>query len=338
DPRPSRTRRRKTRTKHDLKAARPLQAESLRDKPSDESLAETVAGVAYASLPFCRKRGSARLAPFIATCPGSLVLRVGIALLLITFTAGCASVRAVPTLPEELSVARDQLIVYSDFKLASRHRLVEELVALRGDISEQLDVPVSDEPIHIYLFSKSESYQEYIANHFPGLPNRRAFFVESDTRLTVYAQWGDRVAEDLRHEVTHGYLHSVIPNTPLWLDEGIAEYFETPRGWNGLHAAHLKLLDSQASKGDWKPDLSRLDKLVTIDQMTQREYAESWLWVHFLLQTTRERRLLLQRHLHVLHEKAQAPPFSQAIFNAEPDAAYDVLDHLRMLAAENRVE
>ena len=264
-------------------------------------------------------------------------MRFGVALLLIAFI-GCASVRAVPTLPEELSVVRDQLVVYSDFKLATRHRLVEELVALRGDISGQLEVPVSDEPIHIYLFDKSETYQKYIDKHFPELPDRRAFFVESDTRLTVYAQWGDRVAEDLRHEVTHGYLHSVIPNTPLWLDEGIAEYFETPRGSNGLHIAHVELLDAQASKGKWKPDLSRLDKLAAIDQMTQRDYAESWLWLHFLLRTTRERRVLLQHHLSILRAQAQAPPFSQVIFDAEPDAAYAVLDHLRLLAAENRVE
>jgi len=149
---------------------------------------------------------------------------------------------------------------------------------------------------------------------------------------------GDRVAEDLRHEVTHGYLHSVIPNTSLWLDEGIAEYFETPRGWNGLHAAHIKLLDAQARQGEWKPDLARLDKLATIDQMTQRDYAESWLWMHFLLRTTRERKVLLHHHLNLLREQAQAPPFAQSIFAAEPDAAYAVLDHLRLLAEENRGE
>ncbi|MBC8350407.1 MAG: DUF1570 domain-containing protein [Planctomycetes bacterium] len=265
-------------------------------------------------------------------------MRFGIALLLVICTAGCAAVRTAPSLPEELSVVRDQLVVYSDFKLATRHRLVEELVALRGDILEQLDVPVSDEPIHIYLFSKEDTYKKYIDRHFPNLPDRRAFFVESDTRLTVYAHWGDRIAEDLRHEVTHGYLHSVIPNTSLWLDEGIAEYFETPRGANGLHLKHIELLHEAARKGNWKPNLARLDELVAIDKMTQRDYAESWLWLHFLLQTTRERQLLLQHHMSILGEKAQAPPFSQAIFTTEPDAAYAVLDHLRMLADENHVE
>ncbi|MCA9118884.1 MAG: DUF1570 domain-containing protein [Planctomycetaceae bacterium] len=265
-------------------------------------------------------------------------MRFAVALLPLLTVIGCATVRTSPTLPEELSVVRDQLVVYSDFKLATRHRLVEELVALRGDISEKLGVPVSDEPIHIYLFDKNETYKKYIDRHFPNLPDRRAFFVESDTRLTVYAQWGDRVAEDLRHEVAHGYLHSVIPNTPLWLDEGIAEYFETPRGWDGLHLAHVKLLDRQASEGMWKPDLARLDKLTTIDEMTQRDYAESWLWLHFYLQTTRERQALLQQHLGTLHDKAQAPPFSQTVFSAEPDAGYAVLDHLRTLATENHVK
>ncbi len=72
--------------------------------------------------------------------------------------------------------------------------------------------------------------------------------------------------------------------------------------------------------------------------MTQRDYAEAWLWIHFLVETSRERRLLLQNHLAVLRDKAQAPPFSQALHTAEPQAANVALAHLQMLAALNRVE
>lgn len=265
-------------------------------------------------------------------------MRSGIAIVLFACLAGCAAIRTAPTLPEDLSVVRDQLIIYSDFKLATRHRLLEELVALRTDISQQLDVPVSDEQIHVYLFDKQSTYQKYIGKHFPELPDRRAFFVETDTRLTVYAHWGDRVAEDLRHEVTHGYLHSVIPNLALWMDEGIAEYFETPRGWDGLHLAHIDLLHKAASQGKWKPDLARLDKLFAINQMSQQDYAESWLWLHFLLQTTRERRILLQHHIDMLRDEGQAPPLSQTMFETQPDAGYEVLAHLRTLAAQQQVE
>ncbi len=60
--------------------------------------------------------------------------------------------------------------------------------------------------------------------NIPSFPARRAFFVETDTRLAVYAYWGDRIAEDLRHEVAHGYLHACVPadsalaGRGLWLN------------------------------------------------------------------------------------------------------------------------
>ena len=38
----------------------------------------------------------------------------------------------------------------------------------------------------------------------PGFPERRAIFVETDVELSVYAHWGEAIAEDLRHEVAHG--------------------------------------------------------------------------------------------------------------------------------------
>src|SRR6185295_16292773 len=97
----------------------------------------------------------------------------------------------------------------------------------------------SDEPIHVYLFESGPVFTEFMHAHYPSFPQRRAFFVETDTRLTVYAQWGDRVAEDLRHEVSHGYLQSIIRNLPLWLDEGLAEYFEVPRGTQGFNRPHV---------------------------------------------------------------------------------------------------
>lgn len=264
-------------------------------------------------------------------------MRLTFAVACLPLLFGCANMRTAPSLPEEAQLAREQLIVYSDFKLPKKHRLVEELLALRGDVSRLLDVPVSDEPIHVYLFEDARKYHEYIGKHYPDLQDRRAFFVETDTRLTVHAHWGDQVAEDLRHEVTHGYLHSVIPNMPLWLDEGLAEYFETPRGWNGLHTAHVQLLDSLANAG-WQPNLASLEGKTQLHEMTQQDYAEAWLWVHGLLSTTRERRLLLQNYLAVQRDQAQAPALSSALLASEPDVSGQLLDHLRQLATASRVE
>jgi hypothetical protein len=268
---------------------------------------------------------------------GSVVLRLSFAFACLPLLLGCATVRTAPALPDASQLAREQLIIYCDFKLPKRHRLIEELSALRGDVARLLDISVSDEPIHVYLFEDAARYQDYIGKHYPELQDRRAFFVETDTRLTVYAHWGDQVAEDLRHEVTHGYLHAVIPNMPLWIDEGLAEYFETPRGWDGLHVAHVQLLDSLAQTG-WEPGLRRLAQKVELDEMTQQDYAEAWLWIHFLLSTTRERRLLLQNHLAVQRDRGQAARLSSALLAMEPNGSAQLLEHLRQLAAKSRVE
>ena len=157
-----------------------------------------------------------------------------IIVLLLIYQCGCHRLQTTPSLPENNNVKLDQLIVYSDFKLPKHHRLLGELNALRTDLSNKLNIPVSDEPIHVYLFESSKQFAEFMQKKYPALPPRRAFFVETDTKLSIYAYWGDRVAEDMRHETTHGYLHAVIPNIPLWIDEGIAEYFEVSRGHRGI--------------------------------------------------------------------------------------------------------
>lgn len=243
---------------------------------------------------------------------------------------GCAYFRTRAALPDS-TLVREQLVIHSDFKLPQKHRLLEELLAIRGDLVTALDIPVSDEPIHLYLFNEAETYHKFIKAEFPNLPRRRAFFVEGDTSLTVFAHWGDRVAEDLRHEVAHGYLHAVTPNLPLWLDEGLAECFEVPRGSDGFHVDHAAKLLDLIETASWRPDLARLERLHSITDMTQKDYAEAWLWVHFLLHTTRQRRVLLQHHLSLLRENGQSPPLSAAIWQTSETVDDELIAYLRSI-------
>jgi hypothetical protein len=239
--------------------------------------------------------------------------KLGFAMWAILCVSGCASyfVKAPPpALPTRHDVVLDQLVVYSNFELPDQHRLLQELNAQRTDVSNRLALPISDEPIRVYLFADAARFEEFIRHRFPTFPHRRAFFVETDTELFVYAHWGDRVAEDLRHEVAHGYLHSVVQNLPLWLDEGLAEYFEVPRGTHGLNPPHVEQLAGLLRQGRWTPDLRRLEAVKTPDEMSQVEYAEAWAWVHWMLETDRARRELLQRYLSELRRDGTTPPFS----------------------------
>jgi hypothetical protein len=194
-------------------------------------------------------------------------------------------------------------------------------------VSTKLALPISEEPIHVYLFPKADKFEAFLREHHPNLPRRRAFFVETDTRLSVYAYWGDRVAEDLRHEVVHGYLHSTVPHLPLWLDEGLAEYFEVPRGLLGMNRPHLDQLFAD-HPGGWRPDLASLERLRSMSEMTQAEYAESWAWVHYLLESTPANQQLLRNHLQSLIKSAPHAPLSDELRRADPRHEERLLEHL----------
>ncbi len=224
---------------------------------------------------------------------------------------GCSmAVSTVWEPPGKHWLVREQLVIHSDFTMPVQHRLLEDLTARRFDLSRALGVPVSNEPIHIYLFDDADQFGQFIGQRYPDFPQRRAFFIETDTRLVVYAHWGDRVAEDLRHEVTHGYLHAMVPNMPLWLDEGFAEYSEGPRSQAGVNRAHLRRLLARLKQDSWQPDLQRLERLQSTFDMTQDDYAECWAWTHFLLHSHRENHELLRRFLAELRQEGRVEPLS----------------------------
>lgn len=235
-------------------------------------------------------------------------------------------------LPADEQVRRDQLVVHSNFAIPRHHRLLDELIELQADVSRKLAVPVSNEPVHIYLFETASQYRAYVKAHLPHFPERRACFVESDAGLAIYAQWSELIAIDLRHEVTHGYMHAVVRNLPLWIDEGLAEYFEVGRELGGVNSGHAHLLKSSRSRGDWTADLARLEALELPGEMGQLHYAESWAWMHWLLETTPQRRRLLEDYLARLRMTGEAPPLSQYILESEPDAVALLQQHVLMLA------
>jgi hypothetical protein len=222
-------------------------------------------------------------------------------------------------LPTAHKLEVGQLVIHSDFELPRDH--VGELVEEREYICSTLGLPPSDKPIEVYLFRDADRYRDYLLRNFPTVPSRRAFFLETDTRLAVYAHWSDRVAEDLRHEVAHGYLHSVLPNLPLWMDEGLAEYFEVPRGLNGLNQPHVDLLSDLAEHNGWRPDMKRLETLTDSAQLQQSDYAESWSWVYFILHSPPERRAILTEYLADLRTKGSDQTLSArlAAIHAEPE-------------------
>ncbi len=249
-----------------------------------------------------------------------------------TLLVGCH--RPLPTSSQHLAastLAKEPLILHCDFALPERQRLVEQLVQQRSILHEKLGLTSTGEPVHIYLFANDRAYYDFLARQFPDFPPRRALFVETDSRLSVFAQWGNHVVEDLRHEVTHGFLHSAVPRLPLWLDEGLAEYFEVGSEQHGMHRSHGILLHQQLQTTTWHPDLVRLEALESAGTMTQQDYAESWAWVHFLLETSEPRRQLLAGYLADLQEPNITEPLSGRLAKQLTRADLALIEHLEAL-------
>src|SRR5262245_42372396 len=172
---------------------------------------------------------------------------------------------------------------------------------------------------------------------YPDLPKRRAFFVAQPHSvggpedLYVYTYWGERIREDLRHELTHALLHSGLKSVPLWLDEGLAEYFELAPEKRGVNASHL----DQLRRGSVQPNLTRLEQLSQVEQMTPAEYRESWAWVHLMLRGQGPAKAALLGYLQQLKTHASPGPLSDrltAVFTSPEEALQSHLAHVEATA------
>jgi hypothetical protein len=248
-----------------------------------------------------------------------------------------AASRAAVAMPEanvefHAPISAGQLVIHADFVLPPGHRMVSELTSERQLVADALGVAPGQEPIHVFLFADERAYRAHVARKYPNFPERRAIFVETDVQLSVFAHWSDHVADDLRHEVAHGYMHSSVPNLPLWLDEGLAEYFEVGRGWHGVNRTHVAHLRQQLTAGAWRPDLARLELLSEAESMTQLDYAEAWLWVHFLLAAHPGGNQIVTDYLQALQCDQPAAALSATLAKQLPDANAAAVAHLSSLS------
>lgn len=246
---------------------------------------------------------------------------------LLVASTGCSWFAPRVALPETNQIEQDELLIHCDFDLPQRHRLLQSLSLVRTQLHEKLALKPTGESIHIYLFDDQARFSKYMQKTHPDFPQRRAFFVKDDARLTVYAHWGEQVAVDLRHEVAHGYLHASTKNLPLWLDEGVAEFFEVDPASSGFNQPHVALLRKRLEEGTWQPNLAALESLNNPAQMQQIDYAESWLWVHWMLETSPTRLWQLQGYIAALNQGERSPQLATTEIGSE-ESRQQLVEHL----------
>jgi hypothetical protein len=260
---------------------------------------------------------------------------------LLSVVAGCAAGCRLPgrrdpdllvSLPSRHSVLSDQLVIQSDFRLQYDHPLIKDLLALKREVSSTLALEFNGPPVVVYLFENEQKYVDYLVSTWPSLPYRRAYFFGNSHELAVYTFWGENVQEDLRHEFTHGLLNSALQNLPLWLDEGLAEYFEVPGQPGTAKPAVVQRLGQALSNG-WQPDMAQLEALADVTTMTQSNYEEAWAWVHFLLHSQSAQRDVLLSYLQSLRQSRFPGPLSQHLKSLGINASDRFAGHVATLSS-----
>ncbi len=173
-------------------------------------------------------------------------------------------------------------VVRADFSLAGYEPLLVELQQLQQEVVDRLQIPPSSEPIEIYLFQTEAAYRAYVLARYPQAPQRRALFIKSGGPGQVFAYRSPEFEIDLRHETTHALLHASLVGVPLWLDEGLAEYFEVASQDRLRNNPHLRMLKWNLWVG-LSPRLSGLEEKRDVAEMGKREYLFAWAWVHYML-------------------------------------------------------
>jgi hypothetical protein len=268
------------------------------------------------------------LAACCAPSAADVVRWLLIAILAWTATAAHADELPAAADGEWIEVRSANFVFTSQLSTRATRDLVEHAEALRAAM-EQLtayDVTLS-RPVLVTVFRDREALDPYlhVVNGRPasaaGTYRRR---LEAD--FITLASGSYDVRSVLAHEYAHLFLERTHPGLPLWLEEGLAEFFGTftvRRGTARLGGAiegRLRQLRSRA----WLPLSDVVD--ITHDHPLYNEanrktmvYAQVWAVTYHLLIGSTERAGQLQTFIHLMDGGAEHDQAFLEAFGTDPD-------------------
>jgi hypothetical protein len=216
----------------------------------------------------------------------------------------------------------------ADFPMQGLESLLAELASLQNDLATQLGVHPPAEPIELYLFRDETSYRRYLRHYLPNEPYRPALYCKWDGPGKVLAYCGPNFQIDIRHECTHALLHATLPMVPLWLDEGLAEYFEATAEQRPYGNPHLEGVKWSVWFGQ-VASLERLEKEGDFSKLDGKDYRDSWAWVHFMLHGPPEAHDELVRFLADIQASTPPGALSKRLAGRLPNVKAQFAQHFK---------
>ncbi|HKV12010.1 MAG TPA: tetratricopeptide repeat protein [Thermoanaerobaculia bacterium] len=243
----------------------------------------------------------------------------------VLFLTSIQPARSLPRKEDWIELETANFTLYSNAGRANTEKIGTNLERLRAALKLLTpDLSLSSPyPTSIFVFKSSSSLEPY-QRIYNGKPQKSGGYFLSRRYGNYVAINGDPRGDEMAN-IHHEYLHYVIRNNyaslPLWLNEGLAEYYSTfevsgNEAKIGLpHPHHIVWLRKNA--------LIPLPTLLAIDEQSPEYneesprgafYAESWALVHYLLAGSPERRTQAVEYLRLLQNGAPRDEAFQKTF------------------------
>jgi tetratricopeptide (TPR) repeat protein len=182
-------------------------------------------------------------------------------------------------------------------------------------------------PLQIIAFRDQGEFRNY-APLWKGKPVELAgYFQGADDRNFIALDMSSNDPYSVVfHEYAHLLLHANFPKTPVWFDEGFAEYFSSLQigGKTVVYGSIPENLPKDLQISHWMPILTLFG--IQRDSATYNErdkntllYAQSWITVHYLMSNQMLPQAIKYLQLTQIEHKPIADSIRQA-FGMEPPA------------------
>jgi hypothetical protein len=192
-------------------------------------------------------------------------------------------------------------------------------------------------PVEVFLFAHGNDLRQFIP------AGTVAVFIPQSSTMLLETTFNDEARRVFLHEMTHVLVQRSFPRVPLWLNEGLAEYFETMRIESGrvVLGTPVTGFEMSANQMPTLAALLRADGAVfyagraehSVEGMYQQTayYVAAWYLVHMLMHDKGDYRPRFHDFLDALK---QGVPASEAWARTFDEAtsrrlAHDYQEYLR---------
>ncbi len=258
--------------------------------------------------------------------------RFALILLPALLTGTIAAARDLPS-PKEpwIELRTADFTLYSNAGERKAREIGEDLERLRDALAQLSPGLVLSSPVptSIFVFKDAFSFQPYARSYNSKVVDKGGYFLgrQLGNYVAVNADQHGQEREVIYHEYIHYLLRNNVATLPLWLHEGLAEYYSTLQVNQG--EARVGLAPPQHVPWLRQHPLIPLATIFAVDEHSPEYneqsrsggfYAESWLLVHYLISGNPARRREAAELLRLAQAGTPADRLFASAFGAGPAA------------------